>query len=183
MKIKSIFIIVFSSIVLLGCDNELDIIQKDNITPDNLYNTEAGALAGIAGAYSRIVAVYKEAVINAQYPTNFTDEGHYNRKGLRSILKNNFTAAEPDLRSIWGTYYQGIGAINSTISGLQNSLLEEDVKMKFLAEAHFIRAFLYFDIQKAFGGIHSMFIEPLIDFILPFNNIIYSCCGNLHETR
>ena len=156
MKIKSIFIIVFSSIVLLGCDNELDIIQKDNITPDNLYNTEAGALAGIAGAYSRIVAVYKEAVINAQYPTNFTDEGHYNRKGLRSILKNNFTAAEPDLRSIWGTYYQGIGAINSTISGLQNSLLEEDVKMKFLAEAHFIRAFLYFDIQKAFGGIKGL---------------------------
>ena len=40
MKIKSIFIIVFASVLFFGCDNELDIIQQDNITPDNLFNTE-----------------------------------------------------------------------------------------------------------------------------------------------
>ena len=106
--------------------------------------------------YSRIVSVYRESVINAQYPTNFTDEGHYNRNGLRSILKNNFTASHPDLIKIWGTYYQAIGAVNSLINGLENSPLENDVKLEFLAEAHFIRAFVYFDIQKAFGGLQGL---------------------------
>lgn len=152
MKIKSIFLTIFTALLLISCNDDLEIPQKDSITSENLYNTESGALAGIAGVYSRIVAVYREAIINAQYPTNFTDEGHYNRKGLRSILKNNFTAAEPDLRTIWGTYYQAIGAANSVISGLKTSPLEDEVRLKFLAEAHFIRAFVYFDIQKAFGG-------------------------------
>lgn len=163
MKIKSIFITLFTALLALSCDDQLEIPQKDNITTENLYNTEAGALAGIAGAYSRIVAVYREAVINAQYPTNYTDEGHFNRNGLRSILKNNFTAAEPELRTIWSTYYQGIGATNSLIIGLINSPLDEEVKQKFLAEAYFIRAFLYFDIQKAFGGIEGIPMPLNID--------------------
>ncbi len=156
MKIKSIYILFFTALVFLSCDDQLEIPIVDNITSENLYNTEAGALAGLAGAYSRIVSVYRESIINAQYPTNFTDEGHYNRNGLRSILKNNFTAAEPDLNNIWSTYYQGIGATNSLIEGLKNSPLEDDIKQEFLAEAYFVRAFLYFDIQKAFGGVEGI---------------------------
>ncbi|MGB0890870.1 MAG: RagB/SusD family nutrient uptake outer membrane protein [Flavobacteriaceae bacterium] len=156
MKIKSILTIVFVTFLFISCEDQLEIPQRSNITSENLYNTEAGALAGLAGAYSRIVAVYRQAVINAQYPTNYTDEGHYNRKGLKHILKNNFTAAEPELNAIWSTYYAGVAATNSLIVGLKNSPLEEDVKQSFLADAHFLRAFLYFDIQKAFGGIEGI---------------------------
>ncbi|QOD62328.1 RagB/SusD family nutrient uptake outer membrane protein [Polaribacter haliotis] len=156
MKIKSILTIVFATILFVSCDDQLEIPQNDNISADNLYNTESGALAGLAGAYSRIVANYREAVINAQYPTNYTDEGHYNRNGLRSILKNNFTASEPDLRTIWGTYYEAISATNTLISGLKNSPLDENIKKTYLADAYFLRAFVYFDIQKAFGGIEGI---------------------------
>lgn len=152
MKIKSICILIFSIALFYSCDEELEIEQKDNITSENLYNTESGAIAGLAGAYSRIVAVYREAIINAQYPTDYTDEGHYNRQGLRSVIKNNFTASEPDLRNIWGTYYEGVSAANALISGLQSSPLSDDIKKGYLAEAYFLRAFIYFDIQKAFGG-------------------------------
>lgn len=156
MKIKSIITIVFAIILFVSCDDQLEIVPKDNISSENLYNTEAGALAGLAGAYSRVVAVYRQASINAQYPTNFTDEGHYNRIGLKTILKNNFTASEPELRDIWGTYYEGIAATNSLINGLKTSPLEESIKQQFLADAYFLRAFIFFDIQKAFGGIEGI---------------------------
>lgn len=156
MKIKFIIVTVLTAFILQGCDEQLEIAQNDNITSDNLYNTPSGALAGLAGAYSRVVKVYREAVINAQYPTNSTDEGHYNRKGLRNILKNNFTASEPDLRDIWGTYYEGISATNTLLVGLAGSTLEEDVKLEFQAEGRFLRAFLYFDLQKSFGGIQGI---------------------------
>lgn len=156
MKIKSIITIVFATILFVSCDDQLEIAQNDNITAENLYNTESGALAGLAGAYSRIVSNYREAIINAQYPTNFTDEGHYNRNGLRSILKNNFTASEPSLRSIWGTYYEAVSATNTLITGLKNSPLSEDVKSAYLADAYFLRAFVFFDIQKAFGGVEGI---------------------------
>ena len=156
MKIKSIITIVFATILFISCDDQLEIAQNDNITSENLYNTESGALAGLAGAYSRIVAVYRQAVINAQYPTNFTDEGHYNRKGLQNILKNNFTASEPELNAIWGTYYEAVSATNTLISGLKESTLQAAIKKEFLADAYFLRAFIYFDIQKAFGGVQGI---------------------------
>ncbi len=156
MKIKSILTIVFATILFVSCDDQLEIAQNDNISSENLYNTESGALAGLVGAYSRIVAVYRQAAINAQYPTNFTDEGHYNRNGLKTILKNNFTASEPELRTIWGTYYGAVSATNTLIIGLKNSPLDDDVKQAYLADAYFLRAFVYFDIQKAFGGIEGI---------------------------
>ena len=156
MKIKNIFIIIISIGIFQACDSQLEIKQNDNITSENLYNTESGALAGLAGVYSRVVAVYREAIINAQYPTNFTDEGHHNRSGLRDIRKNNFTASEPKLNDIWAFYYEGIAAANSMIIGLNNSTLSTEVKQEFLAEAYFLRAFIYFDIQKSFGGLDGI---------------------------
>lgn len=152
MKLKFIVITILTAFIIQGCDDQLEIAQNDNITSENLYNTPAGALAGLTGAYSRVVSVYREAVINAQYPTNWTDEGFYNRKGARTILKNNFTAAEPELRDIWGTYYEGISATNTLLVGVENSTLETRVKQEFTAEGRFLRAFLYFDLQKAFGA-------------------------------
>lgn len=152
MKIRFILVTVLTAFILQGCDDQLEIEQKDNITPENLYDTKAGALAGLTGAYSRVVSVYREAIINAQYPTQYTDEGIYNRKGAQDIRKNNFTASEPILRDIWATYYEGIAATNTLLIGLKESPLAESDKMEFLAEGRFLRAFLYFDIQKAFGG-------------------------------
>lgn len=152
MKIRFILVTVLTAFILQGCDDQLEIEQKDNISPENLYDTKAGALAGLTGAYSRVVSVYREAIINAQYPTQFTDEGFYNRKGAQDIRKNNFTASEPILRDIWATYYEGIAATNTLLIGLKESPLAESDKIEFLAEGRFLRAFLYFDIQKAFGG-------------------------------
>lgn len=156
MKIKLIIVFVLTAFIFQGCDDQLEIEQQDNITAENLYDTRDGALAGLTGAYSRVVSVYREAAINAQYPTNWTDEGLYNRKGLQHILKNNFTASEPMLRNIWAGYYEGIAATNALLLGLQDSPLEENIKQEFIAEGRFLRAFLYFDLEKAFGGVEGV---------------------------
>lgn len=156
MKIKLIVAIVLTAFLIQGCDDQLEIEQNDNITAENLYNTPAGALAGLAGAYSRVVQVYRDAIINAQYPTDWTDEGFYNRKGLQNILKNNFTASDPTLGNICSDYYSGIAATNSLLVGLEASPLEADMKQEFEAEARFLRAFLFFDLEKAFGGVEGI---------------------------
>lgn len=156
MKIKFIFAIVLTAFIFQGCDDQLEIEQENNITAENLYDTKDGALAGLTGVYSRVVQVYREAVINAHYPSNWTDEALYNRKGLQDIVKNNFTASEPMLRNIWATYYEGIAAANALLIGLEDSPLVENERQVFIAEGRFLRAFLYFDIEKAFGGVEGI---------------------------
>ncbi|MBL4745278.1 MAG: RagB/SusD family nutrient uptake outer membrane protein [Flavobacteriaceae bacterium] len=156
MKIKLILALLVSTFMFQGCDDDLEIAQNDNITSENLYNTSSGALAGLAGIYSRIGQVYKSAAINGQYPTNSTDEGHYNRKGTSSFLKNNFTPSDPQLTKVWALYYEAISGTNAYLTNLKNASLEESDKKEFLAEVHFLRAFVYFDLQKAFGGLEGI---------------------------
>lgn len=156
MKIKFLATIILTAFLIQGCDDQLEIAQEDSITAENLYNTKAGALAGLSGAYSRVVETYRDAIINAQYPTDWTDEGIYNRKGLQHIVKNNFTASEPKLGKIWSDYYSGVAATNSLLVGIQKSPLDEAVKQEFMAEGRFLRAFLFFDLEKAFGGVEGI---------------------------
>ncbi|TXD46759.1 RagB/SusD family nutrient uptake outer membrane protein [Polaribacter sp. IC073] len=165
MRIKFIIATIFTAFLMQGCDDQLDILPNDNISSETLYKTEAGALAGLAGAYSRVLQVYRDAIINGQYPTGWTDEGFYKRKGLQNIIKNNFTASDPVLGRIWAQYYEGVAAANSLLIGVRNSELDEAVKLEYEAEARFLRGFLYFDIQKAFGGIQGIPMPLEAEFI------------------
>lgn len=168
MKIQLI-IIALVSLVFQSCDNLLDIEQNDNITAETLYTSESGAIAGLAGVYSRIVSAYRDAEINALYPSSFTDEGHYNRVGAFGYIKNDFSSSNIKIKDVWANYYEGIVSVNTFLIGIENSDLEDELKQGLLAEGHFLRAFIYFDIQKAFGGLEGipMQLEESIGELLP----------------
>ncbi|MDN3619579.1 RagB/SusD family nutrient uptake outer membrane protein [Polaribacter undariae] len=168
MKIK-IIILLLLILTIQGCDNQLDIEQNDSITSTTLYNSESGALAGLAGVYSRVVTAYKEAEINALYPSSYTDEGHYNRVGAFGYIKNDFSSSDTKLRILWTSYYEGIVSVNTFLIGVRNSDIDETLKQQLIAEGHFLRAFIYFDLEKAFGGKEGipMQLEETIGELLP----------------
>lgn len=152
MKIKFTLLVIIALVAAQSCDNILDIKQNDKITAETLYTSEAGALAGLAGIYSRISAAYREAEINALYPSCYTDEGHYNRVGTFGYIKNDFSSSDKKLRTVWTNYYEGIVSVNTFLINIKASDIEEKVKNILIAEGHFLRAFIYFDLEKAFGG-------------------------------
>ncbi|MCT4601432.1 MAG: RagB/SusD family nutrient uptake outer membrane protein [Marinifilum sp.] len=166
MKIKIIIYTVVAALSFQACD--LEVIQKDNVTTETLYQTEAGATAGLIGIYNSIGKAYRDMNV-PRYATSFTDEGHFNRKGPSGFMKNNFTAANPVLTRTWAIYYQGINAANSFLTNVKNSKFEEDTKQKMLAEGRFLRAFIYFDLAKLFGGEEGlpMPLEETIKQLLP----------------
>ena len=168
MKIK-IIILLLLILTIQGCDNQLDIEQNDSITSTTLYNSESGALAGLAGVYSRVVTAYKEAEINALYPSSYTDEGPYNRVGAFGYIKNDFSSSDTKLRILWTSYYEGIVSVNTFLIGVRNSDIDETLKQQLIAEGHFLRAFIYFDLEKAFGGKEGipMQLEETIGELLP----------------
>ena len=168
MKIK-IIILLLLILTIQSCDDQLDIEQNDSITSTTLYNSESGALAGLAGVYSRVVTAYKEAEINALYPSSYTDEGHYNRVGAFGYIKNDFSSSDTKLRILWTSYYEGIVSVNTFLIGVRNSDIDETLKQQLIAEGHFLRAFIYFDLEKAFGGKEGipMQLEETIGELLP----------------
>ncbi|MFY0715253.1 RagB/SusD family nutrient uptake outer membrane protein [Seonamhaeicola sp. NFXS20] len=153
MKAKILIVIMFCVTLLNSCDEKLDILPQDGIGSATLYQDEAGATAGLMGVYSRIVSAYRESIINAMYPSSGTDEAFENRTENRSFVENSFTSSNADVLSAWTYFYEGVNAANIMIVEVENSEgLTEDQKLEFTAEARFIRAYLYFELQKNFGG-------------------------------
>lgn len=157
MKAKFLIITIIGLLFVQGCDNKLDILPEDGIGSATLYQNEAGALAGLMGVYSRVVAVYRESIINAMYPTAGTDEGFENRNGLRFYIEYNAASNNSQILDAWSLLYEGVNAANIMVLEVANSKgLTEAQKTAFTAEARFIRAYLYFDLQKNFGGIDGI---------------------------
>jgi hypothetical protein len=147
--IRLIITIIAVSLTVLGCE---EIPPQDNITSEFLYETPEGAIAGLAGVYSRINSTYRTAVFNAMYPSASTDEANYARFGFRAYVKNNFTPSDIELLAAWAELYRGLKAANIYIKRIQNSVgLSEDNKKELLAEGYFVRGYILLDIQRAFG--------------------------------
>ncbi|MCT4646716.1 MAG: RagB/SusD family nutrient uptake outer membrane protein [Carboxylicivirga sp.] len=166
MNIKIISFIIASAFLFQAC--ELEVKQNDAVSSETLYQTEAGALAGLIGIYSALGRSYRDMNV-PRYATSFTDEGHFNRIGLSGFVKNNFTSSDPRLRDTWAIYYQGIYAANIFLTSIRDAELNEKVKQEFLAEGYFLRAFIYFDLVKLFGGKEGipMPLEETIKELLP----------------
>ncbi len=167
---RSILILIIAVFSLQSCDDKLDIKPEDGVGPETLFQDAAGATAGLMGIYSRINRAYRESEINAMYPVSGTDEGFENRTENRSYIENSFSSNNDRVLAAWTLLYEGVNAANIMLIQVAISEgLTEEQKMEFLAEARFLRAYLFFDLQRAFGGIDGipMPLEETIKELLP----------------
>lgn len=157
MKIRILIITIITSLLFQSCDDELDIQPVDGTGAATLYQTDAGAVAGLMGVYSRIFKAYRQTNFNALYPVSGTDEGFENRNGTRNFLENNHTSSDGFISEAWTLLYEGVNAANIMLDEVEKSGgLSESSKAIFTAEGRFIRAYLLFDLQRAFGGIDGI---------------------------
>lgn len=156
MKIKAFIIVIISSFFIVSCDDKLDILPEDGIGSATLYQNEAGALSGLMGVYSRIYRAYRQTNFNLMYPLSGTDEGFENRNGNRTYLENIHSSNERFILEAWTLLYEGINAANIMLSELERSPMSESGITLYTAEARFVRAYLLFDLQRAYGGVEGI---------------------------
>ncbi|MET7000460.1 RagB/SusD family nutrient uptake outer membrane protein [Chitinophaga defluvii] len=82
-----------------------------------------------------------------------------------SVMIPGLIAATYNPLENWGRSYQAIRKVHNLLNGLSNSPLEEKFKTRVMAEARFVRAFLYFDLTRRYGNI------PLITKLQSFENV------------
>lgn len=158
MKAK-LFSIFLSFFLILGaftsCEDFLKEEAKNFINPNDFYETQLDAEAGVTGIYSvlrlfgqhegRAIQFVNHILSDYTYPNNFTNfEGTY-----------NFTpdAAFPNV--IWITNYDGIKRANSFIDVLENKDISfsVNIKKRYVAEAKFLRAYFYYNLVQFFGDV------------------------------
>ncbi len=152
---KSYFLNIFKITALLAmvaCSDILDEQPRSVLTPD-LFNTEKGIKGGLTAAYNglRYISGAQASQFATEYGTDefTTGEGTPTQILDMSNGANAIDASTGDISTYWNNLFQFINTCNGIIQfGSQAGISNE-----LLAEAHFLRAYYYFQMVQMFGGV------------------------------
>ena len=165
MKIyKPILSLISITFLLISCEDYLDTTPTDRISDAIVWENEDNVELYINGFYPYIDR-YGNFGGN-QFSGNLTEGltetlkyGSYvpgSRAGDSNLYVFTPESMSPtgNLLNTWGTTYERIRRVNEFLVGLeQYSSFEENLNLRFEAEARFFRAFLYFQLAKRHRGV------------------------------
>lgn len=160
---------VLSSIFLSGCsDDYLDVNETESILTEDieLFNSNEGAATFTTAVYNKFldfsmssfswVGMTSIASDDADKGSSPGDTG--SDKDLMDALTYN--PSSPSTSEIFRANYEGINRANRAISIIPTlDKADANIRERLVGEAKFLRAFMYFTLVKAYGGV------PIIDHV------------------
>lgn len=160
---------VLSSIFLSGCsDDYLDVNETESILTEDieLFNSNEGATTFTTAVYNKFldfsmtsfswVGMTSIASDDADKGSSPGDTG--SDKDLMDALTYN--PSSPSTSEIFKANYEGINRANRAISIIPTlDKADANIRERLVGEAKFLRAFMYFTLVKAYGGV------PVIDHV------------------
>lgn len=158
MKIENIkqLVLVLTTVVLVSCDNYLEVESKSQVSDQSLWSTTENADLFLNNVYAGLSGPFT----TDDPEENWTDNSMASRVGPPSrtlMALSNYAANNAPSR--WGLYTQ-IRKANVFIEKVNAADLSEDWKKLRLAEARFLRAYYYSSLWMAYGGV-PLVLTPL----------------------
>lgn len=157
MKKITIPIVICLLIAVTSCKNFLAEEPDSLITSENFFQTQDDALASINSIYT-ILRYHGNAWYFGDTAADQANNGEVTG-GLNEMVYN---AAINDFRNHWSSLYRGINYANNALAYIPAIQMDEDLKDRYLGEAHFLRGLFYFDLVRAFGDVPKI-TEPTVD--------------------
>jgi hypothetical protein len=155
-KNKYLILICALGMVFNACDSWLEREPKDILTENEAYSSVSTITSIVGGLYNRL----PDWGGIEQTPSSYTELD----EGMLGQNVNNFIAFPNSYGSYYADAYILIRDINNHLSKIPSStFLNNTQKKYYVAEARFLRAYVYFELVKRMGGV------PLFD-----ANVIYS---------
>ncbi len=137
-------------------DKFLDLKPISEVSSTTFYKTASDLANALSGAYSalQLNGQYTELFIVAELPSDdtfpslsgsVTDQDEFDKFYLRTT--NPFLAAR------WNDGYRGIYRTNAVIDRSRTIEMNGDLKARYVAEAQFLRALMYFNLVRVFGEV------------------------------
>lgn len=146
---KKIFPFIFSSILALtGCQKDLDLIPKDQISDETFWQTSAQFKLAANDFYYKL-----------QDAPNYTDLNADIAFGAGSNSVSNGSYLAEANSDVWDDAWEGIRGVNYLLEKSRRYTGDEDIS-RWAGEAWFFRAYFYWKLVRSFGGV------PLITSVL-----------------
>lgn len=158
-----------------SCADSLNLEPLDFYGSSNYWKTEAHVTGAMNGIYIK--------VRNLAWTHSFTLgelRGGTLEQGAGvdgsslfggDIISHNLRSDNAGISNFAG-YYGPIQDINLLISRIEAISMPEATKKNFLGQAHGLRAFLYFDLYRTYGGVPLRLTPDVVDGELNANNLM-----------
>lgn len=160
MKIFKTIIILSSIFVFSSCEDVLDKKPLDKVSEADVWETEALIRAYVTDLYQRFPFF---VLSGSSKWLNYSDEATTATGNTGAMTQGNMSRTnEPE--PYWEYGY--IRDCNVFLEKIGDTPLADNVKQQLEGEVRFIRAYIYFEKMKRYGGV------PLVDVVLdPFSPI------------
>ena len=160
MKMKFATAGVLALLVLAPACTDLTEIPTSAITPENFYRNADEAIGGLASVYAQLRSTNDEYYNISEISTDemivpTRGQDWYDNGKWLDIHRQTFTANSPagldNINSAWTNLFIGVARANVVLSGIENTNFTGKTTM--VAELRVLRAFYYYMLMDAFGGV------------------------------
>jgi hypothetical protein len=165
---KTKYILPLTLVAALFSCNDLYQEPLSSITTEQLYRTEADAIAGVTGVYAALTNDSDQPLYgrNLYFLTDMASD--YAAAGASAINANvralssiSYNAVNDRISLAWKQIYRGVNRANVAIDNIPNVQGSPEVKERLINEAKFIRALLYFNAVQLWGPVPLLLHESI----------------------
>jgi len=174
IKFIKLFSVALFALSATGCKKMLDLKPPMSETTSNFYENEDQAFQALVSAYSVLNFSAPQTAagsyVNCAYEVTSEILGDccwaggeggagYDQDCYRRSTYNA-RVDDPAAEALWGKYYKGIYRCNVFFANINTPpFRDETVRQRYIAEAHFLRAYYYFDLVRLYGNVPLILTE------------------------
>ncbi|WP_343328417.1 RagB/SusD family nutrient uptake outer membrane protein [Polaribacter staleyi] len=177
IKIYIKYSLLLLLVVMVSCTDNLDSKAYGEPVLEDFYTNPVQAEQALIAAYSSMSELSgsdfwgtmgNDIIFGEIGTDDFIKGGRTAENNAPLFERDKWTisTSNPVLGELWKVNYKGILFANLVLEKVPNITFDDAVRKKeILAEAHFLRAFYYFDLVNTFGGV------PVIDKLLSIGEV------------
>ncbi|HUB61567.1 MAG TPA: RagB/SusD family nutrient uptake outer membrane protein [Puia sp.] len=160
---KKLFLIfLLGSVVISGCNKILTQQPTSQLDATTAFTTGPAITAGLLGCYNAFQNQF-------YYGDDYTLLCDLEADGLlhtgsyptwEQVNNRAITPDNTDVQDVWNQIYAGINRVNTIIASAPSITTGGFDSVPALGEARFLRAFMYFDLMRFWGGTPSGYTDP-----------------------
>lgn len=165
MKNITKILLTLFALVVGACTDFLNERLQGTYSNATFYKTEAHAVLAIAGVYNALsfVSTENNLWVFGDVASDDATKGGLagDQSDIQFIDEFNYARNNASLEKIWKRYYEGISRANYLLYYGPSIPMDIKLKNRILAEAKFLRAYLYFNLVNIFGEIPIKLSPPI----------------------
>jgi hypothetical protein len=142
MKKRLLLRLISLSILLISCDDLLNVTPGSDLTDSGFWKSETDLKAACNRMYQQLSS--------GGHDTRADDQ--FGRSGTNNISNSQRTLQDAD-ESDWKDPYDRIYLANNIIEKAADAKIAESIRDRYIGEAMFFRAWYHFDLVKKYGDV------------------------------